>query len=366
MNSLYTIFILTAICLFTGAAGAEAQSSQVSDTLTNVTANRLSVSELKIRGRIQGQFANTEGTNSNTGTDAGNYSSFELRRVRLGVQGKVNSQWNFMVEANLLSTVSLDAAILTFAALPEANITFGKAKPRFGHEENTSSASILTFERTRLSGRLKGGKPLGLRLHGRSGIFTYYLGLYNGQTDGTGRMDGGEDSYLYNASTGLNLGNKIGEQIRADLRADYLHTKNNTGYYSFENAFALSGHFGMERVELRTEFMKGETHDNETLSGYYLLPSYYIVPKSLQAVFRYENVNGDTGFGIGHNRYADRVPGLFGRGRDYYSLYTGLNYYIDGHNMKLMLGFELAENKHDTGNEQGKAATFFSGFRMQF
>lgn len=366
MNLSYSITILTAICLFTGTDPAEAQRSTDPDSLTYAEANRLSVSELKIRGRIQGQFANSEGTNRNTGVDAGKYNSFELRRVRLGVQGMVNDHWNFMVEANVQSTVSLDAATLTYAALPEANITFGKAKPRFGHEQNTSSAKILTFERTRLDGHLNGGKPLGLRLHGRSSMFTYYLGIFNGQSAGTGRMDSGEDSYLYNASAGLDLGDKIGEQVRADLRADYLYTKNDTGFYPFERALALSGHFGMDQLELRAEYMTGETHDREVLSGFYLLPSYYIVPETLQAAFRYEKVNGDAGINIGHNRYADRVPNLFGQGRDYNSLYTGLNYYIDGHNLKLMLGVELAENTRDTGNERGKAATFFSGFRMQF
>ena len=42
-----------------------------------VTPNKPTISQLKIRGRIQGQFAYASGDNSNTGKEANNYSTFE-------------------------------------------------------------------------------------------------------------------------------------------------------------------------------------------------------------------------------------------------------------------------------------------------
>ena len=364
-----TGIILSIVLLCFVPLTTQAQSSseaEAESAIVIAVPNRLSVSELKIRGRIQSQYANSFGNNNNTGIDAGKYSSIEMRRARLGVQGKVYGDWNFMIEANVLSTVDLDAATLTYAAIPQANVTLGKDKPRFGHEQNTSSASILTFERTLMDGHMNGGKPLGLRVHGRIDLFSYYLGVYNGESVGTGRMGSDLDTYLYNASAGFNLAGLLGVDMKADLRVDYLHNGGDTGYYNFEDAFAFSGHFGFGELDLRAEYMTGERYDKNRIYGFYVMPSYFFVPDRFQAVLRYENVNSDAGLGLGQNRYADRVPGLFNAGNEYNALYAGLNYFIHGDNLKLMLGMELAENSNDVASSGGKVATVFGGFRMQF
>jgi hypothetical protein len=361
------VLILSIVLLCFVPQRSQAQSSSETESeIVIAVPNRLSVSELKIRGRIQSQYANAFGNNNNTGIEAGNYSSFEMRRARLGVQGKIYGDWNFMIEANVLSNVDLDAAILTYAAIPQANFTLGKEKPMFGHEQNTSSASILTFERTLLDAHLNGGKPLGFRIHGKIDQFSYYLGVYNGESLGTGRMGSELDSYLYNASAGLNLAGLLGIDMKADLRADYLHNGGDTGYYNFEDAIAFSGHFGIGELDLRAEYMAGNRFDNNRIYGFYVMPSYYFVPERFQAVLRYGNVNSEAGLGLGQNRYADRVPGLYYGGNEYNALYAGLNYLIHGDNLKFMLGMELAENSNDVDRSGGKVTTVFGGFRMQF
>ncbi len=333
-----------------------------------VTPNRNTVSELKIRGRIQGQFAYSDGSNSNVGSGAGDYSTFELRRVRLGVQGRVLDNWRFLVEANVLTDTDLDSATLTWTGNPLANVTVGKAKPQFGHEENTSSASILTMERSRLTGLFNGGKPLGLRLHGGQGIFSYYAGVYNGTSVSTSRMASDVDSFLWNLSGGLNLSEMVGDGNSLRLRLDYLHNDKASGYYRFEDALALSAHFASGDFDLRTEYMWGEDHSSDKVRGFYVMPSYYFVSKTLQGVMRYEHVKGDDGVSLGANRYADRVPGLYRSGNKYNALYLGLNYYISGDNFKLMGGVEFAESKDDSAasSAKGRSTTLITGVRMQF
>lgn len=332
-----------------------------------VLPSQLSISELKLRGRIQNQFANTFGNNNNTGTDAENYSSFEIRRLRLGVQGKIHGNWSFMAEANVLSSVDLDAATLSYTAFQQANITIGKAKPRFGHEQTTSSASILTFERTRLDGLMNGQKPIGLRLHGESGFINYYLGVFNGETPQTVRMNSGKDSYLYNASVGIRLAELMDTDFRTDLRADFLFNGSETGYYRFENAAAFSIHFELKALDIRTEYMNGKQFDDNSLKGFYIMPSYFLISEKLQAIARYENISGDSGISIGHNRYAGEIPELYNAGEKYNALYAGLNYYIYDDSLKLMLGMEVAENSTDnSAQEEGRAVTMFGGVRMQF
>ncbi len=324
------------------------------------TPNRGTISELKIRGRIQGQYAYADGRS------AGDYSSFELRRVRLGVQGKIHNDWDFLVEANLLSDVDLDSATLTYAAIPEAKITFGKAKPRFGHEENTSSASILTLERSRLTGVFGGDKPLGLSVHGDAGIFSYYAGIFNGTSTSTSRMASELDSYLYNLSAGVSLDDIVPDTMKLRLRLDYLHNADEDGYYQFEDSLAGSIQLTAGAFDLRTEYMWGETHSNGKVRGFYIIPSYYIIPKTLQAVVRYERVRASDGTSVGVNRYADRVPGSYRSGDAYEAAYLGLNYYIHGDNLKLMAGIERAESELRGTDVKGRTTTFISGVRMQF
>lgn len=366
IQRLITIVILVLLLMMNGYAKANGENIlQTDEKQVTVQPNRPTVSELRIRGRIQGQFAFSDGSNSNTTTKAGGYSSFEMRRIRLGAQGKLYGSWKFMVEANVLSNVELDAAILTYRRYPEANVTFGKAKPRFGYEQNTSSASILTIERTRLDGHLNGGKPLGMRVHGSWRPFSYYLGIYNGQATATGRMSIGQDTYLYNASIGLDAGSFLHNGINGEMRADYLYNADGSGYYKYENAFAGSARVGWEAFDLRAEFMTGTQHNGHRLSGFYVMPSWFIVPESIQAVLRFENMDGDSDIGLGHNRYADRLSDLYGAGDDYYAIYAGINYYIYGDNLKLMLGAELAENSGSAG-VSGRSMTVYSGCRMQF
>ncbi len=334
-----------------------------------VTPNRGTVSELKIRGRIQGQYAYADGSNSGTAADAGDYHSFELRRVRLGVQGRIYDDWRFLVEANVLTDTDLDSAMLTYTAIPEANIAFGKGKPRFGHEENTSSASILTMERSRLTGIFNGGKPLGLRVFGSMDMFSYHVGAFNATSVSTGRMASNVDSMLLNASAGLNLDEMMGDGMRLRFRLDYLHNEKDRGYYRFKDAWAFSTHFVAQEFDVRAEYMTGKTTgDRDKIRGFYIMPSYYFVPGQFQAVFRYENVKGDDGVNLGANRYADRVPGLYRAGNKYDAFYLGLNYYIHGDNLKLMAGIERARSKDDSdaSDASGRSTTFISGVRMQF
>jgi phosphate-selective porin OprO/OprP len=333
-----------------------------------VTPNRGTISELRIRGRIQGQYAYSDGSNSGIAAGAGDYSTFEVRRVRLGVQGRIYDDWRFLVEANVLTNTDLDSATLTYTAIPEANITFGKAKPQFGHEENTSSASILTMERSRLTGIFNGGKPTGLRVHGRSGIFSYYTGVYNASSVATDRMPSNIDSFLFNVSGGLNLDEMVGDGLSLRLRLDYLNNQKDRGFYPFKDAVAFSTHFMAGEFDMRAEYMYGKRFDDNKIRGFYLMPSFYIIPKELQVVGRYESIRGDEGVSLGANRYADRVPGLYRAGNRYNAFYLGLNYYIHGDNLKLMGGVERAESKDssDASDAKGRSTTFITGVRMQF
>lgn len=320
------------------------------------------VQELRLRGRIQGQFAYSDGRN------ADEYSTFELRRARLGVEGRLFEDYTFNVELNTLPTgVSLRSAFVSWVKLDEANITFGYDKPRFGFEENTSSASILTVERSLISNRIIPGERTGLRLHGATGPVNYYAGVYNHTSDGASNPSGLDD-YIYNLSGELKLDHFLEELSRLRLRADWLGTDGGEEGYPFDNALSFSLHTGFGPVDLRGEYLWAEDFTGHVTRGWYVMPSIFVVPEKLELVGRYEKSRSDTSEILRHNRYAVKVPRLVSptAGDGYEAFYIGANYYIRGNDLKLMLGAELAELENSAAGQESKTLTGYTAVRMQF
>jgi hypothetical protein len=319
------------------------------------------VEELRIRGRIQGQFAYADGSG------AGNYSTFEMRRVRLGVEGRMYRDYEFNVEANMLpNQFSMRSAFLSWTRFEEANVTFGYDKPRFGLEENMSSAAILTVERSLINERVKPGERTGLRVHGTSGIFYYYGGVYNHTANG-GANPAGMDDYLYNLSGEFNLDRFVEQLSRLRLRADWLGAESSPAGYAFDDAFAFSIYTGMGPAELRAEYFLAKDFNGNDTSGFYVMPSYFVLPGKFELVGRYEQSRSDVADGLGHNRYANRVPGLLpAAGNRHNAYYFGANYYIKANDLKYMFGLEMAELEDTAAGTGSEAITASSAVRMQF
>lgn len=327
-----------------------------------VTPKSKNVQELRVRGRVQGQFAYSNGR------DADDYSTFELRRARLGAEGRLFEDYKFNVELNTLSTgVSLRSAFVSWVRFDEANLTFGYDKPRFGFEENTSSASILTVERSLISNRIIPGERTGLRLHGAAGPVNYYAGVYNHTSRG-GSNPSGLDDYIYNLSGELKLDDFVEQLTRLRLRADWLTAESGPEGYPFDNALSFSLHTGLGAIDLRGEYLWAEDFNGDVTRGWYVMPSFFVVPEKLEVVGRYERSESDTTDVLRHNRYAVSVPRLAPAtaGDDYQALYLGGNYYIRGNDLKLMLGAELAELDNAETGRDSKTITGYTAVRMQF
>lgn len=347
------------------------QADRLLGSTVIVTPNRPTVSELKIRGRIQGQFAYVDGSNSNFSGSPSNYSTLEIRRAQLGVQGRLFDDYRFQIEMNTLpSGVDLNSAFISWHGVPEANIIIGKAKPRFGHEENTSSASILTMERSNLTNIFQGGKPVGVRVTGRMDAFDYYAGFFNStSTSGTVNANG-ISRYYWNGSVGLDLAKLMENGPNIRFRLDALHNPNKQSGYAFDHAVAFSTHGKFGDFDLRMEYIWGKQTrigGDPVTKGWYFMPSYRFTPH-LEGVFRFESVRSDRNNLQHQSRYARRASGIFNAGDDYKSYYFGLNYYIRGDNFKYMMGLDMAElrGSGDGINPKSEALTFYSGIRMQY
>jgi len=330
------------------------------------------IRDLQIRGRIQAQAGFTDVDNDE---GSGSFSTMELRRVRMGMRGTLFQNVRAQLEANLVpgSDLSMRSAFLEWREHKPAYVKLGLDKPVFGFEENTSSASILTVERTLIGNTIVPGAMNGLSLSGSVDMLSYAAGIYTGYEN---RNKDGEDDYLYNVSVGLTLDDLVGS-AKLRLRADYINNDDDNAYSGRDDAMAASVHFAIGRFDVRGEYMVASRNSSD-ISGYYVMPSYFVTDK-LQAVLRFEGADSDAAKGLrAPSRYARRVDTLATRdetddtpavdpqrGDDYMAAYVGANYYFAGDNHKIMAGVEVAELDN---TDAGKLSmtTAYTAWRMLF
>lgn len=106
--------------------------------------------------------------------------NFELRRARIGLNGKVFKDINYEIVANAVgsSTNVVDTAWMNYGFNKDAQVRIGRFKQPFSLEELTSSNNIDFMERSYINQMIP-GKQLGAMLHGEPQKgFTYGASIY--------------------------------------------------------------------------------------------------------------------------------------------------------------------------------------------
>jgi phosphate-selective porin OprO and OprP len=323
------------------------------------------IRDLQIRGRIHGQFGYTHADNDEGSDD---YSTLEMRRVRLGMRGTLFQNIRAQIEANFIpNTFSMRSAFLEWREHEWIMPKMGFDKPVFGYEENTSSASILTVERSNINNQMVPGPTTGVSFSGGYEIFTYGAGVYTGRANVN---PDGFDRYLYNGSVGVTLDRWMPENHKLSFRLDGITNDDNGAIFGFETGVAASSHYIWGPFDVRVEYMQANPFQGGYVRGGYIMPSYKFTDK-IQGVVRYERSTANGTTLNAPNRYARRTdvtPAGAGGGRtgeDFEAIYIGANYYIKGDNLKLMAGVEYSELD---GTERGtlKSTTLYGAVRMLY
>lgn len=139
----------------------------------------------QLGGRIQWDFDQTEvdGGNANSDTD--------IRRARIFAKGHVGD-WGYKAQFNVGGDDpgSVEDLYIRYTGWGKgANLTIGKQKEPFGLEEQTSSKDISVLERSAITESHAFGRNVGVQLHGKSGNFTYGIGVFE---DGEGKDESGD------------------------------------------------------------------------------------------------------------------------------------------------------------------------------
>jgi phosphate-selective porin OprO and OprP len=299
---------------------------------------------------------------------------FRLRRAKIRLTGEFGEQFDFKIEGNFEYSDGVSSNRTAFSGndifvnwhqFPEAQIKVGQWKAPFGLEQLTPDESLLTIERSLPTGAITPERQIGVQLWGKlftniwpeeKDLLTYYAGIFNGN----GRNTTINDNNNFMAVGRLELlpynGKIFGQDASLKLGGDVLNSRDDTGTNISQTLnllvnkdgslspfvlpgadermawsadawftigpFDLIGEYLAEAVDGRTVAGVAPGFKNFDPSGWYVQGSYFIIPKKLQWVVKWEALEPDQ-------VDDDNI----------HSVTAGLNYYIHGDFVKLMANY---------------------------
>ena len=331
------------------------------------------VTELKYSGRIQGQWDAIE-TDAQDGSKE-DRNHFYFRRLFLGGHAKAGDNWggdivlDFAASPNTESKTSngdqtktsqvfIDGASVWYKHSDALRVDLGQLKVPFGLEETTSSSKTKAIERSvvnrQFAEQLKfNARHTGLFLKGDlDGGYSYKLAAVN-----SGQNHNSKDSQLKGGEYGYDS-NKLsyyGQLSYANYDSDITHNLGlAAGYMELDEsanggadditALNLFGSLGFGRFVLEGEYMTGEVGGvNHEHKGYSLQGSYAIsnAPAgSWELVYRYSTVENNEGL-VSAKEIVRRANIAESEVDSIDQHYIGVNYLFNGHDAKLMVGYEM-------------------------
>jgi phosphate-selective porin OprO/OprP len=298
---------------------------------------------------------------------------FRLRRARINMTGEFAENFDFKIEGEFEQSDGIPSSRTDFSAtdifvnwhqFPWAQIKVGQWKAPFGLEQLTPDTTIYTIERTLPTGAITPERQIGAQLWGQpfatiwpdqKDLLTYYAGIFNG--NGRNISNNDNNNFMYVGRLESTLFKDIfvkGSFLK--LGADILNSRDDKGTNISQtlnllvnsdgslSPFALPGAdertawsvdawLKMGPVDLIGEFLQERVHprtvngvppgfDKFTTDGFYVTSGYFLIPKKLQAVVQWQHLNpGQKG--------NDGISSIVG----------GLNYYIHGDDLKLMVNY---------------------------
>lgn len=338
---------------------------------------------LKLRGQYQWGYLDPAGGDDRVKGNRNDNN--EWRRFRLGAQAKVLNQftlkgvWNVggLDARNKFSDGEWDRShtegtldeLTLSTTLKPVTLTVGKHKPAYMAEYRTSSAKILTMERSVLVNQLKAEKLYGISVANadKKAEWGWNAGLWvNGQRDNAWL----EPSFNSEESVtlGMSVSRATGKNGR--LQLDYMHSFHKDGETNSDSeyagpgaqdVFALSWEGKQDKWSFLAEAQAGlnvygGASGAENVFGLVLMPSYRFTP-NWEGVVRYQLASGSNAV-KGDSRYYTTNSTYSGTSDLLQGLYMGANYYVcpeNPHMLKLMLGAEYL-------NSEGKDAKGKKGF----
>jgi len=317
---------------------------------------------------------------------------FRLRRARINLTGDFAEQFDFKIEGDFENSDGISSSRTAFSGtdifvnwhqFPEAQVKVGQWKAPFGLEQITPDQYLIIIERSLPTGAITPERQIGVQVWGKpftnvwpdeKDLLTYYAGIFNGNGRNTTINDNNNFMYVGRLELQPFKGKILGQDSSLKLGADVLNSRDDKGTnisqtlnllvnadgslspYVLPGAdertawsvdawlklgpFDLIGEYLEEYVNGRTVNGVAPGFADFTTNGYYIQGSYFLIPKKLQAAVRWEDLNPGQ-------RANDGIHSITG----------GLNYYIHGDDIKLMVNYihtwsDFREANPDLGRDQ--------------
>lgn len=361
--------------------------------------------QLTFGGRMQFRYTYTNKDDKYTAkTDRADTNQFDAKRIRLTAQGYAYSKdLTYKLEFDPRGYASdtkkgLYDAYMNYRLIDEAQLRVGQFKTPFSRQELTSDGALQFVDRSIVVDAFKPTYDIGAMLHGKvlKGIVYYYGGVFGGagQTstrtstnnalfvarlavNPLGDMEYSEPDLNREAKPLLSFG---ANYFRNTLNKTAAATATSTGFDNTITSFAASGgwfytdtvnnntfavngdkvdidSYGADMafkwmgVSLQGEYLLAQAQNHRTdglrrAQGFYAQAGYTIIPKTLEAAFRYSYLDPNR-----DNSNDHKIETI-----------GSVSYYFNKHNLKL---------QGDVGNIHSQATVANGGpkddlvFRLQ-
>lgn len=363
-----------------------AKANAATDVTTSGAKN---LAKLTISGRFQAQFVTLNTDIDNTAADPVATQHFLLRRIYLGAKADFGNGFLGNVVYDF-ANASFDTALIEWKQSDQLVLDVGFRKAPIGLEEwDTSSGNLKAIERspaTRYFVESNNGRRLGAGSY-RTGVFVggsengffYNVAVTNPERDEFSSLNGNSDPGVQGSGTAANnnLAYWINGGYKGKLPDGSYRVGVSGGWLPDQGGLVLGkgddltvgsayGVLTVGKFDLEGEYWWG--HDDHGVSatrdarptGYWVQPSFMVTP-TVEAVVRYSSVDSD-GRGVNLSDGTRSAPGG-GTMNKMSEWYLGGTWFLRGPEVKLQLGYILAESKDTVTGAPAKATT--EGVRSQ-
>src|SRR5216117_1741824 len=300
---------------------------------------------------------------------------FRLRRARINLTGDFAENFDFKMEGDFENSDGTSPSNrtdfsgtdiwLNWHQFPAAQIKAGQYKAPFGLEQLTPDTALFIIERSLPTGAITPERQIGIELWGKpftsvwpdqKDLLTYYGGIFNGNGRNINNNDNNNFMYVGRLELMPFKGKIFGQLSSLKLGGDVLNSRDDKGTNISQsgnllvNADGSLSSFVLPGADERTawsvdawlnvgpfdligeyleEYVNGRTVNgvppgfaNFTTNGFQITAGYFLIPKKFQIAVQWQYLN----------------PGQ--KGNDgIYSITGGLNYYIHGDDLKLMVNY---------------------------
>ena len=271
--------------------------------------------------------------------------SFSIPRARLTLSGELLKNVRFRIQIDGVKSPALLDANVDFLFNPAYGLRIGQYYVPMSLENNTSDSEMDTILRSQVVNSLapsrdlgSQGRDIGAMFIGRYSIAEYYLGVFNGA--GINKLD---------TNKAKDLGARLILHPLESLAigGSFYKGRNNpvqNGPDLTRDRVALEASWMPGSFSLKGEFISAKD-DITSKSGWYLQGGYFVLPKKLQAIVKWDSYDKDR------DASADRT--------DLFTL--GVNWFL-WEKTKLMANYTLYRKEGEGTTNQAISVQFQAAF----